>query len=260
MCLWLSSKTKTTAALRKLKDFRRVVWDLTRTTWQRRQYRLAGNEAEHVGFFLENSWSVGRGEESKEEALKISKLSKTYGNLDGGILDYSFAGFASRGGTAAHLKEIQSGLKAHNPSLKLYWMTYTGDVDPKWSEYLPYVDVINLWEPRRENLKNLDSSLDRCAEVFPGKPVLLGLYLADYWARRLRPGEEDEWQWHRDWAVEPMPVELLELQFSKAIQYVNEDRIIGFSILGESLIDMFPDTAQWIRDFLKKELGGRPSQ
>ena len=257
VCMWLSSKTKRPAAFKKLKDFKRVVWDLTRTTWRGKHVTPVGEEAQAVGFFMEDSWSEGRGEESKEEALKVSKFSKTYGNIDGGILDYSFGGFASRGGTPADLKEIQSALKADNPSLKLYWMQYTQDVDPKWSDYLPYVDVISLWEPKRDNLKNLDASLDRCAEVFPGKPILLGLYLADYWAQRLGAGEKHERQWHRDWAVEPIPVDLLELQFSKAVQYVKEGRIIGFSILAGALVDMFPETAEWIRNFLEKELAGK---
>lgn len=253
-CMWPSSKTCIETALEKLKGFKRVVWDLTRSTWCRKAYLFPGDETQRVGFFMEDSWSEGRGSESMHEAEKISRLSRTYANLAGGILDYSFGGFASRGGTPNHLKEIYEALKKHNPSLRLYWMNYTNDLDPKWADYLPYVDAISLWEPKPENLGNLDDSIDRCAEVFPAKPILLGLYLVNYWARRLKPGEGDEWKWHHEWALRPLPEEMLELQLSKAVQYVREGKIMGFSILAESLLDKFPETAAFVRRILGEHL------
>ena len=45
-------------------------------------------------------------------------------------------------------------------------------------------------------------------------------------------------------------------QFSKAIQYVKEGKIIGFEILAESLVDKFPETARWVREFLESNLSG----
>ena len=152
------------------------------------------------------------------------------------------------------MKEIHAALKKHNPSLQLYWMNYTKDLDAKWADYLPYVDAISLWEPKPENLKNLDDAIARCAEVCPGKPILLGLYLVNYWARKLSPGEDDEFQWHSEWALRPLSEELLSLQLSKAVDYVRDGKIMGFSILGESLLDKFPETAHFVRQFLEDQL------
>jgi len=253
-CMWLSSKTITETALDKLKGFKQVVWELARSTWRRKTFTVAGEEAERVGFLMEDSWSEGRGWESAKEAEKISKLSRTYTNLAGGILDYSFGGFDSRGGTPDHLKEIYGALKKHNPALQLFWMIYTKDLDPKWADYLPYLDVLNLWEPDPKNLSNLDATIDRCAQVFPGKPILLGLYLVNYWGRRLAPGDEDELQWHHEWAIRPLAEEVMELHLRKAVEYVEAEKIIGFSILGESLLDKFPETANWVRQYLARNL------
>ena len=250
--MWLPSTTEPSAALDTLTGFRRVVWDITCTRWRRQMYRVGDDETERVGFFEEASWSQGRGHESKEEAARISELSRTYPNIAGGILDYSFGGFESRGGTPEHLKEIRDALKAENPAMELHWMNFTTDIDEKWSEYLPHVDVISLWEPSPDNLENLEESVDRCAQVFPGKPIVLGLFLVHYWARRMQPGETDEWQQHHDWALRPLSEDRLQLQFETAARLLQEGKVSGISILAEALVDKFPETAEWVRGFLQR--------
>ena len=253
-CMWLPSTNEASATLDTVTGFQKVVWDLTCTRWERKWSRVEGEETDRIGFFEENSWSVDRGFESKEEAGKIGKLSKAYPNIAGGILDYSFGGFAHRGGTPAHLKEIHDALKAENADLKLHWMNYTTDVDEKWSEYLPYVDVISLWEPSLDNLGNLEESVNRCAEVFPGKSIVLGLYMVNYWARGMKPGETDALQHHSDWALRPLSTDLLELEFETGARLLREGKIDGITILAEALVDKFPETAGWIRDFLKENM------
>ncbi len=249
--MWLPSTTQHKAALDTLTGFRRVVWDITCTRWRRQMYRVGDDETERVGFFEGASWSQGREQESRDEAARISGLSKAYPNISGGIMDYSFGGFESRGGTPEKLKEIQDALKAENPALELHWMNFTNDVDEKWSDYLPYVDVISLWEPSPDNLANLEESVDRCAEVFHGKPIVLGLFMVHYWARRMKPGDTDEWQHHHEWALRPLSDDQLQLQFETAARLLEAGKITGISILAEALIDKFPDTAARIREFLE---------
>ena len=250
--MWLPDTTQPGAALNTLTGFRRVIWDVTCTRWQGKICRIEGEDTDRIGFFEGASWSHGRGHESKEEAARIGKLSKTYPNIAGAILDYSFGGFASRGGTPQDLKEIHDALKAENPTLELRWMNFTNDLDEKWSDYLPYVDVISLWEPSPDNLENLEESVDRCARVFAGKPIVLGLFLVNYWARRMKPGETDKWQQHVDWALRPLAEDELQSQFETAARLLDGGKIAGISILAEALVDKFPETAEWVRAFLKK--------
>ena len=136
--------------------------------------------------------------------------------------------------------------------MELHWMNYTTDIDEKWSDYLPFVDVISLWEPKLENLGNIDESIERCTQVFPHKPIVLGLYLVNYWARSMKLGETDEWQHHSEWALRPLSQDMLHLQFESAMRLLREGKISGISILAESLVDKFPETAEWVRDFLER--------
>tara|TARA_B100001123_G_C15301278_1_gene1021142 strand:+ start:1686 stop:2591 length:906 start_codon:yes stop_codon:yes gene_type:complete len=250
--MWLPSTTPPSATLETLDGFRQVVWDLTCTRWQRKPYRLDDDEETvRIGFFEENSWGQDRGHESKEEAERISALSNTYSNIAGGILDYSFGGFTSRGGTPELLKQIQDALRKENPELKLHWMNFTTDVDEKWVQYLPYVDVISLWEPSPEKLASLEESVERCGDVFQGKPIVVGVFLAHYWARNMKLGETDRLQHHREWALRPMSHDILQAQLETSARLLEEGKIAGVSILAEALVDKFPDTAAWIRDILK---------
>jgi len=205
-------------ALNKLKEFKRVVCDITK--WK----------------FVEGGRYITL--PSKDEALNLSKLSTRYGNIVGGIMDDLIGIFNRDKKTPEGLKETYLALKEYNPPLQLYGVIYTHEFNlPIVREYLPYIDVVNIWIWKNtESLKNLDSYINRCPEVFPGKPILLGLYLYDFPTKQ------------------PMPMDLLKFEFDKAVQYVREEKIIGFSILASSLIDHFPETANWVRRFLEKNL------
>ncbi|MBO3804145.1 MAG: hypothetical protein JTT11_09835 [Candidatus Brockarchaeota archaeon] len=207
-------------ALAKLKGFKKVVCDITK--WK------------YVGTPISEG---GRYEflPSKDEALKLSEFSLRYGNIVGGIMDDLLSGNRTK---PEDLEETYLALKKLNPALQLYAVIYAHEFDnPALREYLPYIDVANVWVwDNTKDLRNLDLYISRCDEVFPNKPILLGLYLYDY------PTQQ------------PMPQDLLEFEFNKAAQYVREGKIIGFSILASSLIDHFPKTAEWVRRFLERNL------
>jgi len=207
-------------ALTKLKDFKKVVCDITK-------WKYVGTPISEGGRYTFLP--------SKDEALKLSKLSLRYRNIVGGIMDD--LGPGTRTDSEA-LKETYQALKRHNQSLELYAVIYTYEFDRSIiEEYLPYIDIVNIWVwNNTQDLKKLDLYIERCPEVFPDKPILLGLYLYDF------PTQQ------------PMPMDLLEFEFNKAVQYVREEKIVGFSILASSLIDHFPETAEWVRRFLERNL------
>jgi len=207
-------------ALTKLKGFKEVVCDITKWKYIGTPISEGGKYA-----FLP----------SKDEALRLSKFSLRYKNVVGGIMDDLGPGTRTR---PEDLKETYQALKMHNQALHLYAVFYTHEFDrPIIEEYLPYVDVVNIWVwNNTQDLKKLDLYINQCADVFPNKSILLGLYLYDF------PTQQ------------PMPMDLLEFEFNKAVQYVRDEKIIGFSILASSLIDHFPQTAEWVRGFLERNL------
>ena len=207
-------------ALTKLRGFKKVVCDITK-------WKYSGTPISEGGKYVFLS--------SRDEALKLSQFSLRYRNVVGGLMDDLISGNRTK---PEDLEDIYRALKVHNAALQLHAVFYTHEFDrPTIREYLPYVDVVNIWVwNNTQDLKRLDAYINQCERVFPHKPILLGLYLYDF------PTQQ------------PMPMDLLQFEFNKAIQYVREGRIIGFSILASSLIDHFPKTAEWVRGFLESNL------
>jgi len=206
-------------ALEKLKGFKRVVCDITKWKYVGTPISEGGKYA-----FLP----------SRDEAEKLSIYSTKYSNIVGGLIDDLGPGTRTK---PEGLRETYMALKEHNPSLRLYAVFYTHEFDRPIEAFLPYVDVVNVWIwNNTRDLVNIDLYIDQCSTVFPNKSILLGLYLYDF------PTQQ------------PMPMNLLKFEFEKAVQYVKEEKTIGFSILASSLIDHFPQTAEWVRAFLQNNL------
>lgn len=115
-----------------------------------------------------------------------------------------------------------------------YATVYVRELDPEnWKGFGEHLDVIFLWVWESKNLEpTLDAGLDRCREIFPGKPIVLGCYLRDYTIESPVPKDRLQWQWER------IP------------HYLEEGKIAGYCILGAYLIDWHRENAQWVRDFI----------
>ena len=91
-----------------------------------------------------------------------------------------------RQGTGAITRELFSSisntLKKHNPNLRLWPLVFIKQLyNQDWVGFKPYMDVINLgmWEHAKE-VPDIDRHLDRCREVFPDKPIMLGCILWEF--------------------------------------------------------------------------------
>ena len=62
-------------------------------------------------------------------------------------------------------------------------------------------------------MARLDEALDRCREVFPDKPILMGCYLRDY------PTQA------------PLPMDALRRQWHTVAEALEDGHIAGFDIL-----------------------------
>jgi len=171
-------------------------------------------------------------EDDVTHAENLSWLSLDYENIKGGMIDdlsTYLEGFSPE-----KLRDVYKALKMHNSKLRLYAVCYTFHLDKNYEKYLPHIDVINLWVWRKNELETIDSDLDKCLKVFPGKPIILGIFMHDY-------GQTDA----------AMPLDLLEYNFHKAEQYLAEGKIEGIVILGDREIKKHPDQAEWIKNHLK---------
>jgi hypothetical protein len=154
-------------------------------------------------------------------------------NLVGGIVDDLSSNIPGGKYTPDSVATIYRRLKACGSHLKLYAVIYTRNFDLDFAAYLPHMDVVSLWVWQSRDLPELDRHVERCRELFPGKPIVLGLYLYEYPARRA------------------MPIDLVQFEFRRARDYVRQGLIQGYQVLGSYLVEeLATPQALWVRDFV----------
>ena len=68
--------------------------------------------------------------------------------------------------------------------------------------------------------------------MFPGKEIIMGVYLRDY------PSKS------------PVPLKSLEMELETIVKHLRSGSLAGFNILAGCLIDQHPEQAEFIRDFI----------
>ncbi len=175
----------------------------------------------------------GRPERVLAEASLVSQLSVKYPNITGAFHD-DMLGLARRENmTPERYGEVYAAVKSANPTLKLWVVVYTHELEaPEWADFAPFMDVVNLWVWKSEELVQQDEGIARCREVFPGKPIMMGAYLRDYTM------------------VAPVPLDRVQVQWESIARNLEAGTLDGYSILSANLIDGHLEQALWIRDFI----------
>jgi len=133
------------------------------------------------------------------------------------------------------LAKICQSLRRESRPLEVWGVVYTMNLDhPGLDEYLRYLDVINLWTWRAQDLRDLEANLVRCEALAPQKPIVLGAYMYDY-------GE-----------AKPMPLDLMEQQCQAGLEWLKEGRIAGLVLLS---ITNEPRALDWTRAWIPRAVG-----
>ena len=172
----------------------------------------------------------------EENAELLSKLSLKYPNIVGAMCDDFSTGF-SRVLLPERFAPVYKALKKHNDKLKLYGVVYTHELVPrKFDRIQPYIDVVNLWFWFKDEILEFDERLERCRSMFPGKPIILGIFLHEYGA-----------------ADAGNPPEILCHQLEKARERLTAGEIEGIIILGDREIKKWPESAKAVKDYLRNQ-------
>jgi hypothetical protein len=178
-----------------------------------------------------------------ETARQVSALSLTRPNIVGGLIDdyLDFHGPSAQM-TPAETAEVYAALKSENEALRLTVVRYTWQDQADLRPYLPYLDAINLWVWVGNTYDwqvQLGAELERIARL-AGKPILLGLFLHDYGG-----------------TGGPMAMDVLEVQFQRAVAWARSGLIDGFVILQSGWLDRedHRPQAQWTRQYLQWACG-----
>ena len=212
----------TELAMEKMRHLDEVICDISKWKWRKTPDGATGH------------WVDAAPASVRAEAERLSHLALKYPNITGGFHD-DMKGLAKREKcTPEQYGGIYSALKCIAPTLKLWVVVYTHELEDAawWRSFSPYIDVVNLWVWNAKDIPRLDEGLDRCREVFPGKPIVMGCYLRDY------PNKA------------PVPMDMLKMQWERLPRYLDEGKIVGYHILAAVLIDGHQEQANWVRDFI----------
>ena len=171
----------------------------------------------------------------REEAANLSRVSLDFPNVTGAIFDDTSGIFDYDAYNAGRPQQIREALHGANPALKLWLVVYTHELHmDQWQPFLPAMDIVNLWVWKFQDLPRLEEYVARCAEVFPGKEIIIGSYIRDYAA------------------MTGVPLDLLQAQYETMLRLWEGGRIAGYNILAGCLIDMHPPQAEFIHGFIEK--------
>ena len=135
------------------------------------------------------------------------------------------------------VKTIYANLKKHNPDLQLYSVVYTHELDSPFIPFIePYVDAVNLWVGLNYNLPNLDLDIEKCRAAFPGKEIMLGIFIYDYFA-----------------SANPNSFEFLDIMLKRAKKYLSEGKISDIVLMGDREVAKCQPECDFVRDFLQND-------
>ena len=185
--------------------------------------------------------SIGRApgaqpETDIETAENLSKFSLTYKNIKGGMID-DIVGSYGRRYSYRDIEAMSKALKKHNATLELYAVVYAHELDMEATKvFQQLIDCVNLWFWKKSDLVDMDLIVDKCYSVFPGKKIMMGIFMHDY-------GLSD---------LGNMP-EVIEFQLKKARKLLAIGKINDIVILGDREIPKYPDSAKLIKTFFTSE-------
>ena len=163
----------------------------------------------------------------------LSHLSLKYPNIVGAMCD-DYTVTSTKIVLPERFEKLYTALKKHNAALKLYGVVYVHELGRnKFRLIQPYVDVINLWHWNKEEILEIDKNIATCRQDFPGKPILLGIFIHDYGCTNCGA-----------------PPELLVYQIEKAREYAYKGIVEGIVILGDREIKKWPKTAAAVKKHL----------
>jgi len=167
------------------------------------------------------------------EGETVSRLSLQFANIVGAFIDDTHGVAVHENATPDAPRRIKDAVCSHNPNLDLWIVVYTHEFENEyWKDWVDAVDVINLWVWEYQNLAHIDEYIPRCQEVFPGKPIVMGIYIRDYPSRS------------------PVPTDFLKIELEAIARHLEAGTLQGYNILGNCLIDQHPEQARLIRDFI----------
>ena len=174
-------------------------------------------------------------------AARIRKLARDYPKIEAVLLDDMTSMSVKAGFKAEHVQALVKALASEGQDIKTWGVVYTMNMRQKEKgvhEIIKALDVINMWVWHARDIPKIEPDLAYLEEHFPGKPIILGLYLRDYGGGR------------------EMPMDLLKQQYETALKLAHEKRISGMLFLTiNNDVPALEYTADWIKKVGDQKIG-----
>lgn len=165
-------------------------------------------------------------------AEQVKELNAKYPQVEAVLLDDMTSVAISKGFKPEHIRGLRTQLAKDRKPIPIWGVVYTMNFGIKnIADYVNELNTINLWTWHAKDLVNLEENVAHCERTFPGKPIVLGLYLRDYGA------------------ASRMPRDLHEKQCATALKLAKAGRIAGIVFL---TIDNDPEILAWTADWIAR--------
>jgi len=173
----------------------------------------------------------------KWEGENVARMAKEFQNITGVYCDDLFGLMRRYNYSPKEFGDIRSAIRDLNPDLNLWTVVYTHELEKVdfWTEMRPHIDVVTLWIWNFENIRHMHDYVDQCRELFPNKPIIMGVYLRDYTTKA------------------PVPVDRVRMQMNGIADLIAQGMLAGYSILAAVLIDGHRPQADTVRDFIDSQ-------
>lgn len=181
-------------------------------------------------------WSIAHGH-GLSFTDHIFPLIADEANVTGVILDDFFT--PQDDGRYAAVKdsefvELEKKLRLPRRKLDLWCVVYEQDLGKPIKKDLERMDVLGYFMWNSPSVPKIEEHVAAIEKLAPGKPLVLGLYLWDYAARK------------------PMPMELVKLQSDIAMKLLKAGRIRGISFVASCICDLELEAVEWTREWIAK--------
>ncbi len=167
-----------------------------------------------------------------QRIAQLKKLIAKYPQIEGVLLDDMSTVGIDKGLKPQHVGQVRTLLHTQCPAAKLWGVLYTMSFNrPDIDAYVQQLDGIVLAVWHAKELVHLEADVAHCEKRYPGKPILLALYLYDYGDGRR------------------IPMDLLKQQCQTALQLAQAGRIQGIVFV---TIDDDAQAVQWTADWIQR--------
>jgi hypothetical protein len=167
-----------------------------------------------------------------QRVAQVRTLVDKYQQIEGVLLDDMSTVAIDKGLKPEHIQQMRQALDGKYAAITVWGVVYTMSFHrPRIDEYVKEVDAIALATWHAKDIVDLEKHVAYCEQKYPGKPIMLCLYLYDYGGARR------------------MPPDLLKQQCETALKLAHARRIQGIAFV---TINDDPEAVSWTADWIRR--------